>query len=223
MAPTGKDVTHPLKPGSIAPQPSLLPVPSNAVLPGDKLCAACSPLNLTARRFIVFPTDSDFMRWTQPITKKLVLQPVPQMRKNTNCPLCRLLLVSLSGGIDEVPDVDRRGRKLQVAISWGTTGRTPNRDQPWGRLSEVRLLHPSLVLDGGKYPDLPLKGILFPEITLLANDLPPDAPPTALPFLPRPTRHDAIDFELVRRWLSICEARHGTVCNLAHTMQPMDW
>ncbi|KAK3352228.1 heterokaryon incompatibility protein-domain-containing protein [Lasiosphaeria hispida] len=223
MAPTGKDVTPPLKPGSMAPQPSLLPVPSNAVLPGDKLCAACSPLNFTARRFIVFPTDSDFMQWTQPFTKNVVLQPVPQMRKNTNCPLCRLLLVSLSGGIDEVPDVDRRGRKLQVAISWGTTGRTPNRDQSWASLSEVRVLNPSLVLDGGKFPDLPVKSVLFPQITLLANDLPPDAPPTALPFLPRPARHDAIDFDQVRRWLSICEARHGAVCSSAHTMQLMDW
>lgn len=223
MAPTGKDVTHPLEPGSMAPQPSLLPVPSNAALPGDKLCAVCLPLNFTARRFVVFPTDSDFMQWTQPFTKNVVLQPVPQMRKNTNCPLCRLLLVSLSGGIDEVPDVDRRRRKLQVAISWGTIGRTPDRDRSWASLSEVRVLNPSLVLDGGKFPDLPLESVLFPQITLLANDLPPDAPPTALPFLPRPTRHDAIDFDLVRRWLSICEARHGAVCSSAHTMQLMDW
>ncbi|KAK0746762.1 heterokaryon incompatibility protein-domain-containing protein [Schizothecium vesticola] len=45
----------------------------------------------------------------------------------------------------------------------------------------------------------------------------------ALPFLPRPTRHDAIDFDLVRRWLSICEAHHGAVCSSAHTMLLMDW
>ena len=163
------------------------------------------------------------MQWTQPWTKSLILQPVPQMRKNTNCPLCRLLIVSLSGGTNELPDVDRRGRKLQVSISWGTVGRTPNRDQGWASLSEVRVLNPSLVLDGAKRPDLPLRGVLFPQITLLANDLPPDAPPTALPFLPRPARHDAIDFDLVRRWLSICEASHGAVCSSAHMMQLMDW
>lgn len=163
------------------------------------------------------------MQWTQPFTKDVILQPVPPMRKNTSCPLCRLFLVSLSGGIDKVPDVDRRGRKLQVAISWGTTGRTPDRDQSWASLSEVRVLNPSLVLDRGKFPDLPMKGVLFPQITLLANDLPPDAPPAVLPFLPRPARHDAIDFDLVRHWLSICEARHGAVCSSAHTMQHMDW
>ncbi|KAF4948803.1 hypothetical protein FGADI_9360 [Fusarium gaditjirri] len=217
------DVTLPFERGSIAPQPPLLPVPSNAALPRDKLCATCSSLNLTAQRFIVFPHDSDFMQWRQPMTKDLVLQPVPSIKKNTSCPLCRLFLVSLSGGIEDVPDVDRQDRKLQVAISWGTTGRTPDRDQSWMSLSEVRILQPSLVLDRGKFPDLPLKGVLFPEITLLANDLPPDAPPTALRFLPRPTRHDAIDFDLVRRWLSICEACHGAVCDPAHMMQQMDW
>lgn len=223
MAPTAGHTPNPPKPDSMAPRPSLLPVPSNAALPGDKLCAACSPLDLTARRFIVFPTDSDFMQWTKPFTKNIVLQPVPQVRKNTNCPLCRLLLVSLSGGLDELPDIDRRGRKLQVALSWGTTGRTPDRDQRWASLSEVRVLNPSLVLDGGKFPDLPFNRPLFPQITLLANDLPSDAPPTALPFLPRPTRHDAIDFDLVRGWLSICSAHHGAVCSSAQTMRLMDW
>lgn len=223
MAPTGKHAIHPPKPGSMAPQPSLLPVPSNASLPGDRLCAACSSLNLTARRFIVFPTDSDFMQWTEPFTDNVILQPAPQLRKNTNCPLCRLLLVTLSGGLHELPDVDRRCRNLHVALSWGTTGRTPDRDQRGDSLSEVRVLSPSLVLDGAKSPDLPLEGPLFPQITLLANDLPPDAPGTALPFLPRPTRPDAIDFDLVRRWLSICEARHGAVCSSAHTMRLMDW
>lgn len=163
------------------------------------------------------------MQWTEPFTDNVILQPVPQLRKNTNCPLCRLLLVTLSGGLHELPDVDRRGRNLHVALSWGTTGHTPDRDQRGDSLSEVRVLSPSLVLDGAKSPDLPLEGPLFPQIALLANDLPPDAPRTALPFLPRPTRPDAIAFDLVRRWLSICEARHGAVCSSAHTMRLMDW
>jgi hypothetical protein len=146
------------------------------------------------------------------------------LQKNTDCPLCRLLLVSLSGGTDELPEVHRRGRKLQVAISWGTKGRTPNRDQRWASLSEMRVLNPSLVLDGAKSPDLAMKtGVLFPQITLLTNDLSPDAPPTTLPFLARPARHDAIDFDLVSHWLSICEARHGAMCSSARTMQLMDW
>lgn len=223
MAPTGKHVTHPPKADSIAPQPSLLPVPSNAALPGDKLCAACSSLDLTARRFIVFPTDSEFMQWAQPSCANVVLQPIAQVRKNTNCPLCRLLLVSLSGGLIELPDIDHQGRKLQVAVRWGTTGRTPSSNEPWASLSEVRFLYPSLVLDGGKFPDLPLKLPFFPEINLLANDLPPDASPTLLRFLHRPGRPDSIDLDLARRQLSLCEARHGAACSSARTMQLMDW
>jgi len=138
--------------------------------------------------------------------------------------LCRLLLVSLGAGAKGAPDVDRQGRVLQVAVSWGTTGRIPNRDESWGVLSDVRNLCPSLVVEGGRLPDLDIESMnLFPEIALLANDAPTDTPRAAQPFLPRPVRRDVIDFGLVRRWFSICDARHSGVCSSEHTMREMEW
>ncbi len=57
-------------------------------------------------------------------------------------------------------------------------------------------------LSGGYIPIEKLN--LFPEIALLAND----SPIPAIRYLVRPVSSQKIDFTLVRRWLSLCEARH---------------
>ncbi|KAK0702658.1 heterokaryon incompatibility protein-domain-containing protein [Lasiosphaeris hirsuta] len=223
MAPKVKEANTRLQASPIPPTPPLLPVPDDIALPGDTLCAPCAALNLTPHRFIVWPHDKEYGQWTGRHTKPVPLSLVTMVRGNTNCPLCRLLLTSL-GRIDRVPDVDRRGRTLYVGISWGDNGHTPSQDDPWATLADIRAIFPSLILESGRFPDIDVEAInAFPSIALLANDAPPKTPRDALPHLPRLVRPNIIDFDLVRRWFSICEARHGSVCNSAHTMRQMDW
>ncbi|KAL2022856.1 hypothetical protein VTK56DRAFT_4387 [Thermocarpiscus australiensis] len=210
-------------PGPVPPTSPLLPVPDDIALAGDQLCPVCANLKLTARRFIVFPGDKDYQQWREQNTKSVPLAPVAELRKKTRCPLCRLILVALGG--DRVPELDRQGRPVQAAISWGTDGRAPSPDEPWGTLSsDVRVMNLTLLVESGAFPDIEMDSVnVFPEITLLANDAPPDTSREALPFLPRLVRREGIDFGLVRRWFAICEARHSGVCGSARTMRAMGW
>ncbi|RYP17925.1 hypothetical protein DL765_004244 [Monosporascus sp. GIB2] len=221
MAPSVEDTASPPEAGRIPPTPPLLPVPDDVALPGDELCTVCAGLKLTARRFIVFPGDREYQQWAGRFSKPVPLGLITELRKKTHCPLCRLVLVALGG--DRVPEVDRQERPVRAVIRWGTGGRNPSRDEP-GFLSDIRLMMPELSVESGSFPDMDITSVnIFPEITLLVNDAPPDTPREALRFLPRLTRRDGIDFDLVRRWLAICEARHGGVCASERTMRDMGW
>jgi hypothetical protein len=177
VAATGKaEVKH----DPVPPPLPLLPVPDDAALPGDELCPACAALQLMARRFIVFSGDPEYQQWSGQNTTPAVLQAVADARRNTHCPLCRLLLVSLAGSAGRVPDVDRHGRNTQIAVGWGTTGRVPNRDEPWGMLSDVRMLCPSLVVEGGSFPTS--TSPLWPSFLKLHSS------PTTRRRTPRPPR-----------------------------------
>jgi len=118
-----------------------------------------------------------------------------------------------------VPDVDDQGRPLYVGISWGNDGRQPRDDPGFENFQDIRAIFVSLVLESGRDTKL---GKYATNISLLANDAPPDAPSAALRFLPRPLRRHTIDFDLVRWWIAVCEARHAR-CDSSLTVRVMGW
>ena len=218
-----EDAGTQLQAGTIPPSPPLLPVPDSIVLPGDRLCSACSALNLTPHRFIVWPDEQEYGQLNSNQPKPILRVLVAEVRKNTYCPLCRLLLVAM-GGNGRVPDVDARGRPLHVMMTWINDGRIASNDHPWFKLSDIRTICPELVLESGQLADVDIESLnVIPQIALLANDAPLNTPGDALPFLPRLVCREAIDFGLVRRWLAICDARHGRICSSDRIMREMGW
>ncbi|KXX73409.1 hypothetical protein MMYC01_210335 [Madurella mycetomatis] len=204
----------------IPPAPPLPPVPDDVALPGDKLCPVCASLELTPRRFIVWPDEPQYGQPGEYLDEAgfVPLALVTNMKKNIHCPLCRLLLATVMGN-RAVPDVDGQGRPLYIGIRWGTDGRESDPDDFSNNLSDIRVIFVGLVLESGRDTNL---GYLFASISLLVNDAPPNTPCSALRFLPRPVRGDVIDFDLVRWWVAVCEARH-TPCDPSQIMHEMGW
>ncbi|KAH7138762.1 heterokaryon incompatibility protein-domain-containing protein [Dendryphion nanum] len=185
------------------PDAHLLPVPQNTSRPGDNLCDICRALNLDVNRFVVLPGDPEWNDRDKADDLNIHLGKVEDIKRKTTCPLCRLVLVALSG--KDVPTHENE-EPLSVSMSWNTNGPTPDPTQPWNRRPEVRILRPYLRTQSGGYPEARLN--LFPEITLLANDSPTDS----INYFIRPYNQDKIDFAIVRRWLALCNKYHGKAC-----------
>jgi hypothetical protein len=112
--------------------------------------------------------------------------------------------VSLSS-TKEVPSQED-GQPLYISLSWATNGPRPNPNEPWNHQPEVRLLRLYLRTKAQGYAKIRLN--LFPEITLLADDSPTDS--TA--YFIRRYEPNKIDFDVVRRWLLLCDTHHGDAC-----------
>ncbi|VUC26761.1 unnamed protein product [Clonostachys rosea] len=204
---------------TLPPRLPLLPVPNHVSRPGDELCRDCTLLRLKRDRFIVWPKDPDFGGYVQPDKGLIELGQVKDMRERKNCPFCRLVLLALGG--DRVPDVGDDGLPVKAQLCWTTDG-TRDRNQPWVAHNEVRVLRIYGRTGSGGYLGIEQMN-LFPDISLLVNDVPTNAPPKTKRFLPRPIQPDRIDFRLVQRWLSICEVNHCRVCGNASDTKQLGW
>jgi hypothetical protein len=203
----------------IPPQLPLLPVPDHVSQPGDALCHDCSLLRLKKRRFVVRPKDPEFGGYVQPDANFIGLGQVRDMRQRKNCPFCRLVLLALGG--DRVPDLGDDGLPVKAEICWTTDG-TRDRNQPWVARSEIRVLRVYGRTGSGGYLGMEQMN-LFPDISILVNDIPSEAPSNARHFLPRPIQPGCIDFQLVRRWLTICETNHTGVCGNRANVKQLGW
>ncbi|KAI1086130.1 HET-domain-containing protein [Rostrohypoxylon terebratum] len=203
----------------LPPQLPLLPVPDHVSQPEDELCHDCSLLRLKKDRFIVWPKDRDFGGFGQPDANFIDLGRVRDIRRRESCPFCRLVLVALGG--DRVPDTGEDGLPTTAQICWNTDGES-DRNQPWVSRNDIRILRVYGRTGSGGYLSIEEMN-LFPDISLLANDIPSGAPSRALRFLPRPIQPDRIDFNLVRRWLAICETNHSKVCGNSSDMRQLGW
>ncbi|XDG01577.1 hypothetical protein ABKA04_001192 [Annulohypoxylon sp. FPYF3050] len=202
----------------IPPQLPLLPVPDHVSRPGDELCRDCSLLRLKKRRFIVWPKDGDFGGFGEPDANFIELGQVRDIKRRESCPFCRLILAALG---DQVPDIGEDGLPTTAQMCWNTDGEN-DRNQPWVSRNEIRILRVYGRTGSGGYLDTEEMN-LFPDISLLANDIPIEAPSRARHFLPRPIQPDCIDFELVRRWLAICETNHSGTCGNSSFMRQLGW
>ncbi|KAM0514141.1 hypothetical protein ACHAPE_007232 [Trichoderma viride] len=202
----------------IPPPLPLLPV-SEHVQPGDELCHDCSLLRLKRNRFIVWPKDPDYGSYEQPDAELIELGDVKDLRRRKNCPFCRLVLLAMGG--DRVPNIASDGSPVQAQMSWATTGMS-DQNMPWNRRSEIRILQIHGRTGLGGFLDIQEMN-LFPDISLLANDFPSEAPAKAQRFLPRPMQPECIDFKVVRRWLAICETNHSKACGNRANMKHMGW
>lgn len=181
----------------------LLPVPGDVSRPGDKLCDVCAGLSLEPRRFVVLPGDKEWNRLNQPDEESISLGKVEDMRKKTSCPMCRLVLVAIGGS--QVP-THEDSDPVCVTMSWNTDGPLKDPLAPWNHQPEIRILRPYVRKQSGGFVSKRLN--LFPEITLLANDSPTDS----TTYFVRPISPERIDFDVVRRWLALCDAHHGRAC-----------
>ncbi|KAK4233760.1 heterokaryon incompatibility protein-domain-containing protein [Achaetomium macrosporum] len=166
----------------------LRPVPEHLSRPGDKLCDVCKRLKLNPRRFVVLPGDQEWNKPNKPEKLDIHLGSVRDMRDKADFPTLE------------------DGAPTEVVMSWNTTGPFPDPSAPWNHRPEVRLLRPYLQKLVGGFVSKRLN--LFPEITLLAND----SPTVSLTYFIRPVRPDMVDFDLVRRWLALCQTKHGKRC-----------
>jgi len=99
--------------------PPLLPVPASLAKPNDRLCYTCTALELTPRRFVVLPGDSDADR-NEPDDDNIKLGLIKDVEERSNsCPFCRLVVKALSN--EDVPDVED-GEAVVVTLSWNTDG-----------------------------------------------------------------------------------------------------
>lgn len=132
---------------------------------------------------------------------------VDDIVKKTYCPLCRLVIIALGGS--RVPSVED-DELVKIVVSWNTNGPTPDPDEPWDHIPQIRVLRPYAQKSKGGYVQSARLN-MFPEITLLANDSP--APLTD--FFARPIDQNKIDFSIVRGWISSCKSAHGRECDRA--------
>jgi hypothetical protein len=179
--------------------PALLPVPASLAKPNDTLCDTCTALELTPRRFVVLPGDSDAGGQNLNLgdNDNIALGYVKDVKERSgSCPLCRLVLKALA--IGDVPEVED-GEAVSVTLSWQTDGpiKTP----------QIRLLCPYARKQSGGIVDV-MKLNMFPEITLLANDTPTPSKSYFARLI-----NDQIDFSMVRNWLAMCHVSHGDFCN----------
>lgn len=184
--------------------PVLLPVPASLARPNDSLCNTCTALELTPRRFVVLPGDSDAEN-NEPDDDNIKLGPVKDIKeRSATCPFCRLVLKALSQ--DEVPDTED-GEAVVATMSWNTDGPNQDPEEPWDHIPQIRVLRPYARKESGELIDFENLNT-FPEMTLLAND----APTPSKSFFAR-LINDQIDYSMVRNWLAMCHAGHGNFCN----------
>jgi hypothetical protein len=189
--------------------PALLPVPASLAKPNDSLCEICTALELTPRRFVVLPGDSDAKR-NKPDKPTMKLGLVKNIKEqSTSCPFCRLVLKAISNG--DIPEVEK-GEAVSVTMSWNTTGPYQDADRPSRHTPLIRVLRLHLQTQSGGYVDIKTLNA-FPEIKLLAND----APTPSKSYFAR-LIGDEIDFSMVRNWLALCRVRHGDACNQSKTL-----
>ncbi|PPQ79026.1 hypothetical protein CVT25_002335 [Psilocybe cyanescens] len=181
--------------------PELLPVP-NLSKPNDSLCDTCRSLNLTPRRFVVLPGDGETTN--KPDDPNIKLGTVKDVKSKSNCPFCRLVLKALFK--DEIVEVED-GEPVEVTMSWNTDGPSPDPDQPWHHIPQIRVLRPYAQKVGGGYINIDSCN-MFPEITLLAND----APTPSKSYFARLIK-DQIDFGMVKNWFAMCHEGHADFCN----------
>lgn len=182
--------------------PDLLPVP-NLSNPNDTLCDTCKTLDLTPRRFVVLPEDGELKR--QPDKPNIQLGLVKDIKnKSIHCPFCRLVLKAQFKS--EIIEVEN-GEPMEIVMSWNTNGPSPDHNQPWSHIPQIRVLRPYARKVGGGYIGLRDKINYSPEITLLAND----APTPSKSFFARLIK-DQIDFGMVKNWLAMCHEGHADYC-----------
>ncbi|KDR74933.1 hypothetical protein GALMADRAFT_227276 [Galerina marginata CBS 339.88] len=182
-----------------------LSVPPSLAKPNDRLCDTCKALELSPRRFVVLPDDSDAKK-IKPTDDDIKLGFVKDVKERSQtCPLCRLVLKALSNG--DLPEVEG-GEPIPVTMGWSADGPKKNHNSPFSRIPKIRILRPYAEPKNRQtFIDL-TKMNIFPEITLLAND----APTPSKSFFAR-WMGDQIDFSMVRNWLAMCNAGHGDFCN----------
>ncbi|ERS98113.1 uncharacterized protein SPSK_05947 [Sporothrix schenckii 1099-18] len=187
-------------------------VPLDVSCYGDALCETCTQINVSKRRFFVLPDDPEHGAEDQADSEPRDLGPLVDMAKRTSCPLCRLIYVTVGG--DRLPTKER-GLAVHVSCSWGTTG-PQDPAAPWVRTPAVRVLQLSAQTSDQKY--LQEMGMFFPEITMLAADMPATpyagTHPDAANHLVRLRKPGRIDFDRVRQWLALCRAHHGKKCRV---------
>ncbi|KAJ3507764.1 hypothetical protein NLJ89_g6119 [Agrocybe chaxingu] len=191
--------------------PQLLPVPATLAKPGDSLCDTCKALKLSAKRFVVSPSDN--LKANKPDDPNMRLGLVIDIQKKTHCPFCRLVLKALGPNLPTIVD----GKPVEVTMSWNTEGPIPDPNQPWHHIPQIRVLRPYAQKKGGGYFGGPNMLNMFPEITLLAND----APTPSKTFFVR-LINNRIDFAMVRNWLTMCETWHGGHCTSKAEMLDKD-
>ena len=181
--------------------PPLLPVPTSLAKPTDSLCAVCTGLELTPRRFVVLPGDPETGDESDELS--IQLGRVEDIKAKPHCPFCRLVLTALGRSVPSYED----GEAVSVYLSWNTDGKQPDVDQPWIHIPQIRIIRPYAKKESGDFIEVK-NANLFPEITLLAND----SPTSFRTFFIR-LIDDQIDFNLVRNWLTMCELWHGSDCD----------
>ena len=93
--------------------PALLPTPPGLHKAGDNLCETCKGLDLSPRRFVVFPEDSDAGDNERPDDPNIRLGFVDDLRNKPHCPFCRLVLTALGAGLPSAQD----GHPVLVKLS----------------------------------------------------------------------------------------------------------
>jgi hypothetical protein len=135
---------------------------------------------------------------------KINLGLVKDIKEKKYCPLCRMVLYSLGGINHDIPDIDRAdGQPVEVTMRWDVP--------PKPSLLHHKFLVPVLVPRASNQTtgDLVMgQGDIFPEIKMLANDVPSPSKTSFLRLV-----GDQIDFKMVRNWLWLCQKWHGSACD----------
>ncbi|KAI1369879.1 HET-domain-containing protein [Xylaria arbuscula] len=188
--------------------PQLQPIPSNINKPGDALCQICQSVGFEPSKFFIgektrgfrsSPSDghsSEEDGDDDDADNSINLGNIADVRSRTHCPFCRLALVAIGG--PRVPN-EKNGEPVKLEIDVMTNGFGDS-----GRARPTRVLMPSASAGDAGWVE---EAAVFPEIVLMANDL-----PEATTNLVRPIYREKIDFSMVSNWLAICEAVHGDEC-----------
>ncbi|CAK7203184.1 hypothetical protein SEUCBS139899_005915 [Sporothrix eucalyptigena] len=212
--PSAGNITTP--PQSVVPSlktlSNLPDVPLDVSCYGDALCETCSQLGLTKRRFFVLPGDPEYGAGSQPDGDLRDLGPLAEIALRMSCPMCRLVYVTVGG--DRLP-VEERGLAVHISCCWNTTG--PQDPQaPWVHEAAVRVLR--LYVRTSDQKHVKELGMFFPEMTMLAADVPSTpyegAHPASVHHFVRLRKQGSIDFDVVRRWLKLCNDHHGSTCRV---------
>ncbi|CAK7214622.1 hypothetical protein SBRCBS47491_002208 [Sporothrix bragantina] len=209
------DPVHPIIPTilngdtikTLASTPS---VPIDVSIYGDELCDTCNGLGITKQKFFVLPGDEEYDKSDAPDSDITDLGPIVAVGERTSCPLCRLIYVAIGG--DRLP-THENGLAVHAGFCWNTNGaQDPN--QPWDHESAVRIMRLYARTSDNNF--LRAQGFFFPEITMLANDVPDEPYAGALPdvkeYFVRLRKPGSIDFDLVRRWVGLCNKYHTHTC-----------
>ncbi|KAI5777175.1 heterokaryon incompatibility protein-domain-containing protein [Geopyxis carbonaria] len=160
-----------------------------------RLCAVCQSLDLSPSTFAVQPdTDTD----DDSSDNGACATPHPlgyldEIRQKTSyCPLCRLIVEAIFGGLGADMEAGPDGDRVRCDIEWKHNGIVSSR-AGW----QTRYLH----VNASPWP---LGFNLMNRISPLARDVPGQRPL----FFGRLVRDAQVDFRLVRKWLRMCEMHH---------------